>query len=59
MAEFKVLQAYKDLELKEDLVPGDTVEMTVKRSEEIAKKLKDDGYDGEFLERVDKPKSKE
>ena len=53
MAKFKVLQPYKDLELNKRLKKNDEVEMTVKRSEEIAETLKKDGFKGDFLERID------
>lgn len=56
MAKFKVLKPYKDLELDQKLKEGEEVEMTVKRSDEVAKTLKEKGYEGDFLERVDKPK---
>lgn len=54
MAEFKVLKPYKDVELDRVLKEGEEVEMTVKRSKEIADKLGDD-----FLKRLDKPPSKQ
>lgn len=52
MAKFKVLQPYKDLEIGRKLKVNEIVDMTVKRSEEVAKTLKDKGFKGEFLERV-------
>lgn len=54
MAKFNVLKKYKDIELEKVLVPGDEVEMTVKRSNDIEKTLSDKGYKGPFLERIDK-----
>lgn len=56
MAKFKVLQAYKDKELDKDLEVNEVVDMTVKRAEEVEKKLSDMGYEGSFLERVKEDK---
>ena len=53
MAKFKVLKPYIDRQIGRELRAGEDVEMTVKRSEEIAKTLKKKGYKGEFLERID------
>lgn len=53
MAKFKVLQPYRDLKLNKRLVKNEEVEMTVKRSEEIAETLKRKGFKGDFLERID------
>lgn len=54
MAKFKVLKKYKDKELNRVLSPGEKVEMTVKRSEEVNAKLKEHG--GPFLERIQEKK---
>lgn len=59
MALYKVLKPYYDLELGRKLTEKDKeVEMTVTRADDIHKKLKDDGYDGPFLERLDGPEKK-
>lgn len=56
MALYKVLKPYYDLELGRKLTEKDKeVEMNVTRADDIHKKLKDDGYDGPFLERLDGP----
>lgn len=54
MANFKVLKKYKDKELNKILNPGEKVEMTVKRSEEVNAKLNEHG--GPFLERIQEKK---
>lgn len=54
MAKFKVVKAYKDLELDKKLKKNDEVEMTVKRAEEVESTLKANGFDGPFLKRSDK-----
>lgn len=53
MAKYKVLQKFADKETKEVYEVGHEIEMTVKRADEAVKNLAK--YDGEFLERVDKP----
>lgn len=52
MAKFKVNKTFKDVHTKEIYKENDEIEMTVKRSEEVAKNL-DDSY----LERLDGPDS--
>ena len=59
MAKFKVLQPYRDLELGRKLKKNEIVDMTVKRSEEIAKTLKAKGFKGQFLERVKENKEEQ
>jgi len=56
MAKFKVLKAYKDLELNKYLKKDSEVEMTVKRSEEVEETLSNKGFDGPFLERIKETK---
>ncbi|MFB4471826.1 hypothetical protein ACDI16_02510 [Oceanobacillus caeni] len=56
MAKFKVLQPYKDLEIGRKLKKNEEIEMTVKRSEEVAETLEVKGFKGEFLERIDNKK---
>lgn len=48
MAKFKVLKKFKDTHTKDIYEVNDEIEMTVKRSEEVAKNL-----DGSYLERLD------
>lgn len=50
MAKFKVLKKFKDIKTNEVYVKGSEIEMTVKRSEEVAKNL-----DDTYLERLDSP----
>lgn len=52
MAKYIVKKQYRDLELGRILTPGEDVEMTVKRAEEVAKSLKDRGHGDTYLERV-------
>lgn len=47
MAKFKVLKKFRDIHTKEIYQPQKTIDMTVKRSEEVAKNL-----DNTFLERL-------
>lgn len=54
MAKFKVLKQFRDIHTKAVHEKGDEIEMTVKRSDEVAKNL-DDSY----LERLDPPDSKD
>jgi len=49
MAKFKVLKTFKDKHTKEIYKKGSTIDITVKRADEVAKNL-----DGSFLERIDK-----
>lgn len=49
MAKFKVLKPFKDTRTKEIYSKDQKIEMTVKRSEEVAKNL-----DDTFLRRLDK-----
>lgn len=59
MALYKVLKPYYDLELGRKLTEEDEeVEMNVSRADDIHEKLKNDGYDGPFLERLDGPENK-
>lgn len=51
MAKFKVLKEFKDTHTKQVYKVNEEVEMTVKRSEEVAKNL-----DDTYLERLDEPK---
>lgn len=53
MAKFKVLKKFRDIHTKDVYDGNSEIEMTVKRSEEVAKNL-DDSY----LERLDAPDSK-
>lgn len=51
MAKFKALLKYKDLEVGKLVEPEEELEMTVKRANEINKKLKEHGH---VLERIDR-----
>lgn len=51
MAQYKVLEIFKDKDTQEVYRVGQEVELTVKRATEIEKNLK--GYDKQFLERID------
>lgn len=53
MAKFKVLKKFRDTHTKDVYAENAEIEMTVKRSEEVAKNL-DDSY----LERLDAPDPK-
>lgn len=55
MAKFEVLKDYMDKELG-ILEAGQEVEMTVARSEEVAKNAKEKGLEGDYLKRLDEPK---
>lgn len=59
MAKFKVLKPYKDLKIGRRLKPNEIVDMTVKRSEEVSKAIKEQGYEGEYLERIDNKEDEE
>ena len=59
MALYKVNKPYRDLELGKTLSPGEEVEMTVKRAEEVTRSLKDRGHGDDFLERLEEKKAKE
>ncbi|MCG7342372.1 hypothetical protein ACUW9N_002176 [Staphylococcus auricularis] len=52
MAKFKVLNRFKDLEQNKIHEKDDTIDITVKRANEIKDKLK--SYDRPFLERIPK-----
>lgn len=56
MAEYRVLQTYKDTELKKVLNSGERVEMTVKRANYVNKKNK---YGIKFLERIEEEDNEE
>lgn len=54
MAKFKVKKKFRDIETREVYQKNDEIEMTVKRSEKVAKNL-----DGTYLERLDSPDKEE
>ena len=56
MAEYRVLQTYKDTELKKVLNSGERVEMTVERANYVNKKNK---YGIKFLERIEEEDNEE
>ena len=51
MAQYKVIQKFRDIKTNKIYEKNQEVEMTVKRGNEAIKNLKK--YDGEFLERID------
>lgn len=51
MAQYKVLQRFRNLETEEVYKKGQVIELTVKRANEAIENLKE--WDGEFLERID------
>ena len=51
MAQYKVLQPFRDIKTSEDYQADQVIEMTVKRANEAIKNLKK--WNGEFLERVE------
>lgn len=51
MAQYKILEVFKDKDTQEIYKVGQEVELTVKRATEIEKNLKE--YDKQFLERID------
>lgn len=51
MAQYKVLEIFKDKDTQEVYRVGQEVELTVKRATEIEKNLKE--HDKQFLERID------
>ena len=53
MAKFKVLKKFRDIETKKIYEPESVIELTVKRSEEVAKNL-----DDTYLERVNEDDGK-
>lgn len=53
MAKFKVLKKFRDIETKKIYEPESVIELTVKRSEEVAKNL-----DDTYLERIKEDGSK-
>lgn len=48
MAKYKVQKSFRDKETKKVYKPGEEIEMTVKRADEVAKNL-----DGSFLMRIE------
>lgn len=56
MAEYRVLQTYKDTELKKVLNSGERVEMTVKRANYVNK---ENNYGIKFLERIEEEDNEE
>lgn len=52
MALYKVKKEYRDLEIGRKLKKDEEVEMTVKRANEVARVLKEKGFEGDFLERL-------
>lgn len=57
LAEFKVLQPFKDIETGERYETGQVIKMTIKRANEAIENLKK--WDGKFLERIDNKKQGE
>lgn len=57
MAQYKVLEIFKDKDTQEIYRVGQEVELTVKRATEIEKNLKE--YDKQFLERIDNKNKEE
>ena len=57
MAQYKVIQKFRDIKTNEIYEKNQEIEMTVKRADEAIKNLKK--YDGEFLERIDKKEPEE
>lgn len=57
MAQYKVLEVFKDKDTQEVYKVGQEVELTVKRATEIKKNLKE--YDKQFIERIDNKDKKE
>lgn len=51
MAQYKVIQKFRDIKTNKIYEKNQEIEMTVKRGDEAIKNLKK--YDGEFLERID------
>ena len=51
MAQYKILEVFKDKDTQEIYKVGQEVELTVKRATEIEKNLKE--HDKQFLERID------
>lgn len=52
MAQYKVLQPFRDIKTSEDYQADQVIEMTVKRANEAIANL--EKWDGDFLERIDK-----
>ena len=50
MAQYKVIQKFRDIKTNEIYEKNQEIEMTVKRADEAIKNLKK--YGGEFLERI-------
>lgn len=59
MALYKVKKEYRDLEIGRKLKLNEEVEMTVKRANEVTKTLKDNGFEGDFLERLNEEENEE
>lgn len=57
MAQYKVLEVFKDKDTQEIYKVGQEVELTVKRATEIEKNLKE--HDKQFLERIDNKNKEE
>lgn len=57
MAQYKILEIFKDKDTQEVYRVGQEVELTVKRATEIEKNLKE--YDKQFLERIDNKNKEE
>lgn len=57
MAQYKVIQKFRDIKTNEIYEKNQEIEMTVKRADEAIKNLKK--YDGEFLERIDNKEPEE
>lgn len=51
MAQYKVLQKFRNIETEEVYKKGQVIELTVKRANEAIENLKE--WNGEFLERID------
>lgn len=51
MANYKVIQKFRDIKTNKIYEENQEIEMTVKRGDEAIKNLKK--YNGEFLERID------
>lgn len=59
MALYKVKKEYRDLEIGRKLKKDEEVEMTVKRANEVARVLKEEGFEGDFLERLNEEENEE
>lgn len=56
MALYKVKKDYNDKKLNRLLTVGDEVEMSIKRANEVEHTLKENGFNGPFLERLEEKK---